>query len=159
MKNIYLIFLLTLIVNIGYAQIPLNTFFDVSTPNPIDGRMVISTIGDTSTIADKYNGLLTWVQDSKELWVYDGLTWNLFNTDVTLSPSNLAQEGANFNDVLRWDGSKYAPSPTNTFEIVDTTITITVCNDLDTCDHISFQSALKQATRLKTTYDTIAVEI
>ena len=74
MRNLITIVLLF----VGLAavgQIPINTNFDVSTPNPIDGRMTIPTLDDTSTIASLYAGLLTVTEDTGEVWLYNGMKW------------------------------------------------------------------------------------
>ena len=79
MKN--LITILLLFVGLAaMGQIPINTNFDVSTPNPIDGRMTIATLDDTSTIASLYAGLLTVTEDTGEIWVYDGGQWLQFES-------------------------------------------------------------------------------
>ena len=65
MKHIITLIILTIGIGL-HAQIPINTNFDVSTPNPIDGRMTIATLADTNTITDLYDGLLTVVEDTDE---------------------------------------------------------------------------------------------
>jgi hypothetical protein len=78
MRNLITIALLFLGVA-AQAQIPINTNFKVSTPNPIDGRMTIPTLADTSTITDLYDGLLTVVEDTDEIWQYNGTVWTAFS--------------------------------------------------------------------------------
>lgn len=96
------------------AQIPINTFFDVSTPNPIDGRFVIATLSDTSTITDLYDGLLTVVQNTDQLWQYDGTKWvqfqigssdNIYNTNGTIIDNRTVTVGSgNFLNITTQDG-------------------------------------------------------
>ena len=74
-RLIKICFILILSINNGYAQIPLNTYFKVSTPNPVDDRMTIPTLSDTVNIIDLYDGLLTVVQDTDQVWQYDGGKW------------------------------------------------------------------------------------
>lgn len=57
------------------AQIPVNTWFDVLVDKPIDGRMTLATIGDTTTIDFPANGLLAYIEDSDEHWYYNGSMW------------------------------------------------------------------------------------
>ena len=71
-----------------------------------------------------------------------------------LSPSSMSREGASNNDAIRWDGTKWAPAPVNSFEFVDTVFKITVCNNTDTCFTDDLGTALQEATRFKAVYDT-----
>jgi hypothetical protein len=83
MRKILYIALFSVLAVSAKAQIPINTFFDVSTPNPIDGRFVIPTLSDTSFITDLYDGLLTVVQNTDQLWQYDGTKWVQFQTGIS----------------------------------------------------------------------------
>lgn len=77
MRNILTIILLF----IGFAvsaQITVNTPFKVNSNNPIDTRLNISKLSDTTTIVFKYPGLITYVQDRDQFYYYDGTTWKLF---------------------------------------------------------------------------------
>lgn len=88
-RLIKICFILILSINNGYAQIPLNTYFKVSTPNPVDDRMTVPTLSDTVNMIDLYDGLFTWVQDNNELWRYDGDKWGKFQNENENSLSYL----------------------------------------------------------------------
>lgn len=114
MRKILYITLFSVLAVSAKAQIPINTFFDVSTPNPIDGRFVIATLSDTSTITDLYDGLLTVVQNTDQLWQYDGTKWvqfqtgssdNIYNTNGTISDNRTVTVGSgNFLNITTQDG-------------------------------------------------------
>ena len=57
------------------AQISVNTWFDVLVDKPIDDRMDLATIGDTTTIDFPANGLLAYIEDADEHWYYNGSMW------------------------------------------------------------------------------------
>ncbi len=79
--------------------------------------------------------------------------------EIVADELKLAQQGANFNDALRWNGvDAYEPAPIETFEFVDTLLTITVCNNLDTCDVTTLNAGLELATRYKTVFDSATSE-
>ena len=75
---------------------------------------------------------------------------------IPIAPSNLAREGANNNDVIRWNSvsGQWEPAAVNDFEFADTVVTITVCNNLDTCDALYISDALSIATAVKSSFDT-----
>jgi len=58
-----------------FGQIGVNTNFEVLTNQPIDTRDTLGTIGDTTTVAWKYPGLVTYMVDVAQHWYYTGAYW------------------------------------------------------------------------------------
>lgn len=78
-------------------------------------------------------------------------TYNQLSSKI--GPSNLLQQDANVGDILKWDGSIYAPSPIGSVKYMLEDINVTVCND--TCDYPSLKKALQEASFYTQSYDTL----
>jgi hypothetical protein len=59
------------------AQIDVQTNFEPAVAAPLDNRTVIETLGDTSTIAFPYEGLIVFVKDIDAQWLYGGVVWTV----------------------------------------------------------------------------------
>jgi hypothetical protein len=69
------IFLLLLLPIVGFGQIEIQTNFEPAIAAPLDTRLTIATLADTSTIVFPYLGLVTWVTNIAQEWQYSG-SWN-----------------------------------------------------------------------------------
>lgn len=75
--------LLSIAVN---GQITINTLFDVKTNNPIDDRMRITNLSDTSSLTFKYEGMLTYVNDLGEYWIFKNNQWQVYISGISSNP-------------------------------------------------------------------------
>lgn len=73
-----IVFLLLFFAGQAMGQITVNTNFDPAISAPIDVRMTIATLGDTTTIDWPYEGLLVHVDATDTYWKYNGTTWEEF---------------------------------------------------------------------------------
>ncbi|MCI4650864.1 hypothetical protein [Phaeodactylibacter sp.] len=80
------------------------------------------------------------------------VSWNAKN----LSPSGLIQEGANNNEVIRWNSAteRWEPEPVNSIEYLLESDTISVCND-GSCDYETLNQALEYASFYTSVYDSL----
>jgi hypothetical protein len=85
MKRILLIAVLVGLAHWLGAQITTNTNFKINSNNPIDNRMTIAELGDTSTITFVYEGLLVHVNDADTYYKYNGATWEQFDPGGTMT--------------------------------------------------------------------------
>jgi hypothetical protein len=74
MRNIIIIFLLFVSVGLS-AQITTNTNFQVNSANPIDTRMVLDSLSDTTNISFPYEGLMARIKSLDVYWEYTGEKW------------------------------------------------------------------------------------
>jgi len=77
MRNIIIIFLLFVSVGLS-AQITTNTNFQINSANPIDTRMVLDSLSDTTTVSFAFDGLQAFVKELSEFYVYDSF-WKRSN--------------------------------------------------------------------------------
>ena len=55
--------------------IKVQTGFNVATPGPIDERTTVETIEARDTIANKYDGLIVYVEATQKVYVFKNGTW------------------------------------------------------------------------------------
>lgn len=115
MKRILLALILVGIAHWLSGQITTNTNFKVNSNNPIDNRMTIATLGDTSTISFPFEGLLVHVNDADSYYKYNGATWEIFDPGGGAVSSVNSQTGAVVLDADDIDDT----STTNKFTTAD----------------------------------------
>ena len=77
MKHIITILFLML-STVAFSQITVNTPFRVNSNNPIDTRLNITNLSDTTSLSFKYAGLITYVTSTDQFYYFDGTKWKLF---------------------------------------------------------------------------------
>ena len=78
----------------SFSQIPYNTFAEVKTPNPWDGRDSLTTLADTASYGTniKYPGLLAYAYDVSQLWMWNGTKWVFLFDENGAANQNIAQD-------------------------------------------------------------------
>ncbi len=76
MRTSYLVFLTCITFNL-YGQINLKTQSNFNQYHA--ERTTIATIADTLNVLDVFDGMRLTVQDTDQLWIYNGTQWNLFS--------------------------------------------------------------------------------
>jgi hypothetical protein len=82
--------------------IQLSTNFDLGSPLPLDSRMVVSNFIDLNNIENKYQGLTCYVSTEKNLYVYQGVSWEKVVTNNVDNPPFITS--SNFNIGQSYNG-------------------------------------------------------
>lgn len=91
MRHLYLILFLSVFAFSLSAQIGVNTNFDIFSNVPIDQRLVMDNLADTSSVTWTYEGLLTYAKDVNQYWVFNGSFWERLTAD-NLATANITQD-------------------------------------------------------------------
>jgi hypothetical protein len=78
--NIILLIFFICVGQSVFAQITINTNFDVRSNQPIDTRDTLTTLSDTLNTNWLFPGLMSYVLDRGEYWFYNGNRWSPLDT-------------------------------------------------------------------------------
>lgn len=107
MKKIIYILLFIFTGFAGFSQITVNTNFKPNISAPIDNRMVLTNLSDTTTIAFYYEGQLIYITSTNKFYYYE-TSWKELETQITINDSTTVAQG--------W-GVSIVESPNNTFTV------------------------------------------